>query len=352
MCQKQLSTRTQKETICGKCTKLAAQLCKKCSKLRCLSCYHKHKDMMRIYPLPTLSNTQKTKKIQHKMNNLYTITFEEDESPVQIYGIGYLEDGTLVALDGNNLKLIIFNSEMEQLTEVFEDEPRAITSMTGNKIAVTFPCKKLIRIYEIDVNRTNRMKLVKPISMKALGKPKLKPYSIAYNRDCFAIEIGERENGMIIIYDNTKDKILHKIQCIFAYFTGHTIRFALDMRERLLFVSAMGKRMVSCVDFENKIKWNVSNASPRSIIILEKSPFGKIIILSSRRCNTIYILNKRNGEELFLQKDISSPRYAAYNSNNKTFCVHIKNTINNEDELAFFEFQDIEECTSKSKLLP
>lgn len=356
LCQTQNVTTSFKKTLCGNCTKIAARFCKICNELRCLSCFHYHEEkyMLRIFPVPVVSKTRNTEDGKTILTHIKTVSIQNDQCTVRINGIGYLQDGTLVALDGGNHELIVVihnkthKEEQKTLKEAFTDEPRAMTTMEGNKIAVTFPYKKRITIYDIMLNETTILNFQQDITMEQLNVPKCKPFSIAYHQGWFALEVGEGEDGKIIIFDHSgiTIKTLEPISYKFAYFTGHTIQLALDTNQCILVVSAMGKRIVSCMDYSKRdYLWKISKASPRSMLIHEKN-----IILSSRRCNAIYQLDKKSGRKIILAKDILSPRYIAYHSYARELCIHVKNGTG-KDELAFYDFKVPNESNAMSKLL-
>ncbi|VDI17468.1 Hypothetical predicted protein [Mytilus galloprovincialis] len=342
-----------KKTVCGKCMKIAARFCKICRQLTCLSCFHKHdeKYMIRIFPVHVhaKSTSDETEDVKYDINpvkNKENISFKSDgKYQVRIYGIGYLEDGTLIALDGNHQMLIMFAPNGIQREKAFEDEPFAITTITQNEIAITFPYKHEIRFYTVHLEDTECVQFKNRFSTNSIKTPKYKPFSIEYNQGWLAVEVGEREEGKIVIIDYLTRDILYTISCESAHFTGHTIRLTLDQKERLLYISALGKRMVFCMNFKGEILWNIFNASPRSILLLEDSKLGKIIIFSSKKCNAIYELNEQSHKDVVISRRIDSPRYMAFNSNDKTLCIHVTNK-ENEESLAFYDLKKLHEDIS------
>jgi hypothetical protein len=82
----------------------------------------------------------------------------------------------------------------------------------------------------------------------------VKTLSISYNKKHFAVEIEEGKNGGIFII-NGYGRVICSIPNVssFAFFTGNTIRSALDMENRRIFVSALCKKSVHCIDFNGHI---------------------------------------------------------------------------------------------------
>lgn len=351
---------------CKTCAKLAKIICRDCWASYCARCAqnHSHPNMTIIYQSPSGAIPKSGGDVPTILNPVAKMFIQGDTDPVRICGLCYLADGTVVAVDGNNYKLIVFKSNGQQPKEQLEHEPCSMTAMTGNEIAVTFPYQKQIRIYKINLTTTkiidskDEPNIIDNVSVDDLRKRK--PFSIAYNKGYFAVEVGEGEDGMILIIDIYHKKVMKKIRCDFAYFTGHTIRLGLNVtintkNENVggrLFVSAMSIKMVSCLNLDhvNSEKlWHISDPSPRSIIVPDDDSLGEHIILSSRRSNTIYQLNQNNGSYKSLKvqdnSKINSPRYIAYHSNTNKLCVLVVKDEKNkeekyEDELCFYEFQN------------
>lgn len=321
--------------------------------------------MRKIYQGTLDSIKQSPQAITHDMvkNDDDTIPIKrntDDEYPVRICGLGYLENGKLAMADSNNRKLIVIDpkNKLIVLEKKLGKEPRAMTAMNGNEIAITFPYKEEIQVYIINSNGNKKSMEInegKTICLSKIGLPRLKPFSISFDKDVFAVEVGEGEDGRIVIIDNKDNSVRHRITPN-AFFTGHTIRLALDMsNEGQLFISAMGIKMVSCIDFKNEEKCSISIPSPRSIIMIpDEHSNSKSIILSSRRCNAIYRLNQDTYEEKILQSlegsKIDSPRYIAYHEKGGKLCVQVvKNST--EDELAIFDLQISEQPDQNTPMI-
>lgn len=119
-----------------------------------------------------------------------------------------------------------FENENKIDTYELEDEPRGMTGVYYNKFAVTFPDVKEIRLFVI---QDSKIGLEKTFSVSSIGKP----FSISYNSDHYAVEIGEEEDGMICILDSEcKETNLIPNTLSYGYFTGHTIRLCLNNHAR------------------------------------------------------------------------------------------------------------------------
>lgn len=349
MFQTQQIVVNQRKVNCTKCTKIAERLCTNCWIPFCTSCTQhsncEKKEIIIIFQAQSEGKRRQKQVAQiEKISHLYKASFTGDENPVRVCGIAYLEDETVVVIDGNNLKLIAFKSQQTEsfLTEKLTNEPNAITAMTGSKFAVTYPYEKYIQIYELKCN-TAQNEVLEVFRIVTNSKP----FNIAYNQCRFAVEVGLREDGRICIIDTNTLLTIKIILCHDAFFTGHTIRLALDQNR--LFVSAMGKQMVSCMDIDGTKLWHRSVPSPRAIIVAEDYSASKNILLASKRCNAIYELKKEKSifEIVKDRNNVNSPRYMAYHSNTKTLCVLVKNNCH-KDELAFLKLKDAEPEESTS----
>lgn len=327
----------KKQLICNTCKHIADRYCTLCWTSVCTSCSTRHecgdKDIIIITDAHSEIKRQTDGKVI-KLRHLYRISLHDDNIPVRVCGIANLEGDTVVVIDGNNRKIIVFKSREAQMKEELKSEhgePNAMTAVAGNSFAVTYPERKYIQIYKLTLN-TNNYILSEEKKIDTLGKP----FNIAYNHHKFAVEIGEGDDGRIIILDIEKGNIIKQIKCEFASFTGHTIRLALDKDH--IFVSAMRKKVVSCLDFDGVQQWHQSIPSPRTIIVPEDQLWGKKLILSSLKCNAIYEMKKENGNYEIVKATgkISSPRYMAYQSDTKTLCILVENDKSHKDELNFF----------------
>lgn len=273
-----------------------------------------------------------------ELEHLYNISFHIAKNRVSICGIAFLEDDTVVIVDENNRTLIAFKSKEEKLIKNLQKKPKAITAMTGNEFAVTYPEENCIQIYNLTQNKMkNTFRMLKVNTIKIHDKP----FSIAYHHGTFAIDVVEGNDGVIFIFDIYKNIMIHKIHINITLYTRHRLRLALD-RNRI-FVSDMDKDFVYCYDYEGSKLWCQSISGPGDIIVPEEDSFGETILLSSRTC--IYELQKHNGTPKIIKArvQISLSRYMAYNSNKRTLLV--AKSISNEDELSLYKFIDSEEFT-------
>lgn len=152
------------------------------------------------------------------------------------------------------------------------------------------PYDKEILFYKIDTSGAEHcqtMKLPTEHNGSCIGRP----YKIAYDSNHLAVETGLDEDGLILIIE-TNGIIKHTISNnhFFGYFTGNTIRLALDWNRKNIFVSAMSKRAVSCVDFEGQIIWSRTVISPRDVVIFELKRNQNLLVVS-KRIDTVYISN-------------------------------------------------------------
>lgn len=338
------------EIICGICDKKTAQqLCTVCLNLLCESCAErqvhrrcKGTKMMIIYhgrqKLPRLKAKEKLQYFQD-----LSIEKKEERYPIRICGISYIADGRLILVDKRNRNLLVFKSNEVKIRTNLEDEPHALTSMTGQHIAITFPFKMEIRIYKISENSIDKLSI---ISLPALELYNLKPYSIAFDNDFFVVEVGEGDDGMIIVMNDTQihKKIYNKN---FAYFTGHTIRLAVEIKfssqlEGRIFISALSKNVVLCVDFEGEEIWKVSIPSPRGISVIPEDCIpGNNLVICSRLCNAIFGLNKENGsdKQILLSEDkIKLPRFISYNSKDRLLGIQVAKGVDEDKAVSFVEF--------------
>ncbi|XP_071156337.1 uncharacterized protein [Mytilus edulis] len=318
---------------CMKCrTGIPVKVCFQCKRLLCTQCLcdHVHK------PLLIDNETINKKdcehcivKIDEDIERSFTIPIPVDKLhvPTRICGFVILDEDRIVIADYSNRVLRVLSVVKTGKTFapiILAGEPRGIARMFDSRFAVTFPHDRKIQIFDVkseDPSSSMKDKL----DMHSYGKP----FSITYNQDTFAVEIDEREDGYILII--TIDGVcLHKIHEAkqYAYFTGHTIRLALDKANKRLFISAMSKRAVTCIDFKGEKKWSEQFTSPRGLFFL---PDLDKLILASKRRNAIYQLNTLNGNSRILAScgDIISPRYIAFDKRTKLLCVQ---TYGDDDE--------------------
>lgn len=310
------------------------RVCATCETLYCEQCLcnHKHK--------PILVETEKNNKnecdkcsikINENIKTSQSILIPRDKLPTRICGISVLPNGQVVIADSNNRKLKVLTGGNKEPTLIsFTDEPRGMTGMFDNQVAVTFPHNRKIKIF--DVNIVNPKDT---FDMENHGKP----FAISYNNELFAVEIGERDDGCIIIL--TLGGTVHrKIRTAkkYAYFTGHTIRLALDKSNERLFISAMSKKAVTCLDFEGKQIWTQQFTSPRGISLIQGH--GKLFLASKRR-NRVYQINAANGNGFALAShgDIMSPRYIAYSQAKSKMYIQVIHGDDEDDKIVALKYK-------------
>lgn len=323
----------KKPGVCTKCVQeIANAVCIKCKKVLCSNCSCSH-------------GTEYIKTLNRNGKGFFSKTFEQRESTVEfsypiqlpqdmfdteirICGIASLSNYFVVA-DRCNKTLLVYENEKFSFHTFLEGrEPKAISKLHGNKIAITMPYDNQIWLYKIQKDRievTNRITL----SNNCFERPIGRPYSITSDNHHLAIETGIGDDGVILVIDekgNIKKKIPNKNH--FGYFTGNTLRLALDWNHQKVYVSALSKKTVFCIDFEGNIQWNTSMISPRDVIKMEVNNEQKLL-LSSKRMDTIYILDPSNGRNkpLICGEKLVDPQFIAYNNEKQILYVNQGYTI-------------------------
>lgn len=343
---------------CAKCNMKADRICSKTGKPTCEICASNHYREKKLPEMTILySVSQNTVKHQKKQELIYyhSRSIKKERYTQQICGITFIKDGRMALMDGYSYKLIVFDTIDEgkaPVEKIFKYKPRAMTAMTENYIAITFANEMQIRIYLIGQTEIYE---IKTIYLNDLSRTKLQPFCIAFDKDIFVVEAGDGDVGKIFILDQTAVyKTIKNIEKL-AFFTGNTIRLALDVKKKdplegNIFISALGKMTVSCIDFEGKMIWSIPICSPRSLIV---NPEGSII-MTSKNCNAIYTVSDdgRNLEVILDGDKIKSPRFIAYNSSTQQLCCHCAK--NNEEEvLVFFKLSTTSEneTTNASRMI-
>jgi hypothetical protein len=164
-----------------------------------------------------------------------------------------------------------------------------MTKLYDNRVAISFLHEREIRLCDIFNKSVN---LSKAIDLQSIGKP----FSISYHKKHFAVEIGEGNNGAIFII-NEDGIVICSVPTdnSFASFTGNTIRLALDMKNSRIFVSALGRKSVHCIDFNGHIVWCKAIPSPRGIVFIPEASSDMNMIVASKQLNIIYKMNSQNG---------------------------------------------------------
>lgn len=256
------------------------------------------------------------------------ITQSVSDHNISICGIASLPKFVVLA-DSHNRILIVFQNEKFIFKASLNGrEPRGITSLGENKIALTMPYDNEILFYNINDTGAEHYQ-TKNLLPEYEGKWIGRPFKIAYDSNHLAIETGLGDNGVILITDE-ECSIKHMLtnEQNWGYFTGNTIRFALDWNRKQLFVSAMSKKAISCLDFEGHIIWNMTVSSPRDVVTIEHET-NQHLLLISKHTEAIYIFDAKNGsrEKLFYGGRLKKPRFMAYNSSQKIIYVNQDHTI-------------------------
>ncbi|XP_071169240.1 tripartite motif-containing protein 3-like [Mytilus edulis] len=238
-----------------------------------------------------------------------------DKEVTRVRGIAILSDGRIVVADYKNRSLKLFNSELRfETVKYIKEDPRGMATSANDFVVVTIADKKEIRIYKFEKNKIRTHKTIKVVD---------KPYSIACDKDHFAVELGEGDDGTIRIYDqNIREMcVIPGNTRSFGQFTGNTLRLALDYTKQVIFVADVVKESVHCVDFHGGLIWTVNVRSPRGIVF-----HNSILFVASNDAHRINQMNAIDGlVYALLDEDnrIKRPRYIAYNANLRKLAVEI-----------------------------
>lgn len=319
------------------------RICVNCEQLFCDVCSseHIHKSTIKSLLVNSADMTKGCPKCESKGNecvDIHTnITIPQDRIPIRICGLSVLPYGRLVVADSNNRKIKIFNENGFEFDFNLNAEPRGMTFVYDNKVAITFPHEQQIQL--ITINDRNLELPVESFDIHEYGKP----FSIAYNQEHFAVEMSECENGYIAILDlkfNCVTKITNVLQ--YGYFTGHTIRLALNKSDASVYISAMSKRTVTCVNYEGVKKWSKQIPSPRGLVFVQGINLsGMNLFLASKRGNAIYQINQSNGSSkiLFSSGKIISPRYISYNQRECLLYVQVMGEEDDDDKIIVLKYK-------------
>lgn len=306
--------------VCMKCIK---ELCSNCSKLHSSQ---KHTIKLLVPKRGILDNRRKRDKSESDnaihIYYKYTIPSENRSDPKfptpRICGVSFLADGRIVVVECNYRELKIYSQNTLMFKHSLNIEPKGMAKLNDSIIAITFPYEREIRLYNI----TNKsVEDVRTITI-SFGKP----FSIAYNNKHFAVEIGEGDDGVIVII-NEHGEVLHTIKNTnaFAYFTSNTIRLALDIDKRKIFVAALSKKAVSCVDYGGNILWSKAIPSPRGIVFIPEIQSESNVIIASKRWNLLFKMNSDDGKNDIITAGghLKGPRYIDYYLRDKLLCVQV-----------------------------
>ncbi|CAC5426774.1 unnamed protein product [Mytilus coruscus] len=331
------------KTKCSNCTEQYPNMvCRECANVLCSICVHgcghSHdsnlvKQLIITEPI-SLEHVVRTNS-EYKSEVLrkkYNVPISSNKSETRIRGIAFLESGQFVLADYKARQLKIFSDKELNHTEDLNMEPRGLTGITRNRVAVTFAYEKKIVFYDV---KQLRVKKHYEFDLKDIGKP----FQIAYHNNFFVVEVNEGKDGRIVIL-NDNGKEMHVIpnnNWEFGYFTGNTFRLQLDMKRREVYVAAIGKKTVYCLDFSGDIKWRAKVPSPRSLVVLPNTQNNtSTLLLASRKASMIYKLictkNKLDNErydvelvEMVDEKQIEQPDYMAYDHEKQLMYTEVAN---------------------------
>ncbi|XP_071131376.1 uncharacterized protein [Mytilus edulis] len=334
---------SENKTKCYSCTeKYPNMVCRECENVFCSDCVHdcghSHDSNLvkqLIITEPIVIETVVITKSEYKSEVLrkkYNVPISSNKSETRIRGIAFLESGQFVLADCKARQLKIFSDKNQIFTKDLNMEPRGMTGIARNRVAVTFAYEKKIIFYDIkllDVKKHDEFNL------KDIGKP----FQIAYHNNSFVVEVNEGKDGRIVILDHTGGTrhVIPNNNWEFGYFTGNTFRLQLDMIKKEVYVAAIGRKTVYCLDFSGDIKWRAKVPSPRSLVVLHSTQNNtSTLLLASRKASMIYKLictkNTSDNEkydvklvEMVDQKQIEQPDYMAYDLENHLMYSEVAN---------------------------
>lgn len=323
---------SKNKTKCYNCTKKYPNMvCRECANVFCSDCVrncgHSHDSNLVKYLIitehisiePVISFNQ-----SDVLRKKYDVSVSSTQSETRIRGIAFLELGKFVLADYETRQLKIFSDKKQIFTKDLNMEPRGMTGITRNRVAVTFAYEKKIIFFDIkqlDVKKHDEFNL------KDIGKP----FQIAYHNNSFVVEVNEGKDGQIVLL-NHNGGTMHVIpnnNWEFGYFTGNTFRLQLDMIRKEVYVAAIGRKTVYCLDFSGDIKWRAEVPSPRSLVVLPNTHNNTTtLLLASRKASMIYklICTKNTSDyekydvklvEMVDEKQIEQPDYMAYDHEKK-----------------------------------
>ncbi|CAC5359262.1 unnamed protein product [Mytilus coruscus] len=315
---------------CEMCYNLKSnRVCTKCSKLLCKNCNCIHSNVPTNVKL-LKQNVTKTYKchgktgIMNKSDVKATISshcsYSLTENCPKIGGISFFHRNKIVAVDSKNESIIILGNEKgnDPLEHPIRHEPNGMVKMSFSEVAISCSYKRQIEIFDFS---THEFKLMHTIDMQLIGQP----FNISYNEEHFVVEIGDFDNGFIVVIDrNAKEIARIKDLDGITNCTGHSIKLALDMKSKHIFLAAAMKMTVSSVDFEGNILWLIAIPSPSDLIFVPQlMSYGRNILLASEKTNTVLFVNASDGcFEDFIS--FSGPRYIAFDSIENLLAVYNK----------------------------
>lgn len=244
-------------------------------------------------------------------------TVAGDQQVTVIRGMVIFEDGRLIIVDSKNLCLKIFTPLWYDylLQHPLIDEPRGLTLSGEDEVAITFPEKREVR--RLCINKTNE------VSTKKCFEVRTNPYNISYSKDTFAIEVGEGDDGCIIITD-MDGNLLRLVPFIgrnFCQFTGNTIRLGHNNITSTIYVVDLVNECVNSLNYDGSLKWTVKVNSPRSIDVC-----ADVLFVASKSNNSVIQIrtNDRQITQLLTAKDdVNQPRFICFHPKAKKLAVEV-----------------------------
>lgn len=226
---------------------------------------------------------------------------------VRIRGVALLPDGRIVIADYANRELHVFNLEGKvDFRKKLQKEPRGLVRIDENNIAVTFAYEKEIYLFSIHSYRAVNYKI---FDLKDIGKP----FSIAYDNKHFLVEVGEREDGKLVIFDEDASETTVIPNNKYAHFTGNSIDLGLNMDQEEVYLSSINNKAVYCFSINGETKWVASVPIPQGITAIRNSSSESRIILVTNKNgpHTLYEMCSSDGRTHMMEyKDpVLSPRY-------------------------------------------
>lgn len=180
----------------------------------------------------------------------------------------------------------IFDSEWYNFAtrKDLKDEPRGIATVSQDEVAISFDNKREVRLYKLD--KFNNLRNDKSF------KTEEKPFSLSYSKKTFVIEMGEGDDGMIVVTDfnGVIKYILRSHGEPLGLFTGNSIRLVNDNEKKTVYVVNVDG-FVHCVNYEGKILWTAKMNMPRGITL-----HGHMLYVASKADHKFYRIDSINGK--------------------------------------------------------
>lgn len=251
---------------------------------------------------------------------------QKDLSLRRVCGIIAVPQNTILLADTQNQELLWYANYEFKRSFALCGEPVALVCLFDSHIAMSFPQQRTIIEYIFEENKTELEK-GKEIDLQKFGKP----CSLAYSNGFYAVELGKGDSGYIGIFQYDKGNFVKKISIDYGYFTGCTIRLAMDNKSETLFVSAVGIKKILCINrTTGEGKWSAEMPSPRAILFFSADLVGyETLLVANKRSDVIYKVNPndRKREVFLFENGLSGPRFMAYDKCSKFLYVYSDHEI-------------------------